>query len=245
MRRTFFRPERPTLTSRSIQSITRPFQKRFREVFGNARILIFYLSIKAWEEKSLPKSHLGWFFLVFGEGKGTKENMSFFWFIWPLTCICKQKTVLPVSSINLSQTDKALPVKTSEPNFVTFFRSSLFDYLWNFFVCYGSKAGSHFVRNHGLLVRWAPVVTYNFDILKFILCCEAWRIITKEIVLRLINDSFLLFYSPKTRSQVWILYIEKCLFGVARSDELLVNQWIALDIRRLSSQSERKTLSMF
>ena len=69
MRRTFFRPERPTLTSRSLQSITRPFQKRFREVFGNARILIFYLSIKAWEEKFLPKSHLGWFFLVFGEGK--------------------------------------------------------------------------------------------------------------------------------------------------------------------------------
>ena len=71
-------PERPTLTSHSLQSITRPFQKRFREVFGNARILIFYLSIKAWEEKSLPKSHLGWFFLVFGEGKATKENMPFF-----------------------------------------------------------------------------------------------------------------------------------------------------------------------
>ena len=81
LRKTFFRPERPTLTSRSLQSITRPFQKRFREVFGNTRILIFYLSIKAWEEKSLPKSHLGWFFLVFGEGKATKENMSIFWFI--------------------------------------------------------------------------------------------------------------------------------------------------------------------
>ena len=80
-----FCPERPTLTSRSLQSITRPFQKRFREVFGNARILIFYLFIKAWEEKSLPKSHLGWFFLVFGEGKATKENMSIFWFIWPLS----------------------------------------------------------------------------------------------------------------------------------------------------------------
>ena len=76
-----FRPERPTLTSRSLQSIPRPFQNRFREVFGNARILIFYLSIKAWEEKSLPKSHLGWFFLVFDEGKVTKEKMSFFWFI--------------------------------------------------------------------------------------------------------------------------------------------------------------------
>ena len=86
LRRTFFRPERPTLTSRSLQSIARPFQKRFREVFGNARILIFYLSIKDWEEKSLPKSHLGWFFLVFGEGKATKENMSIFSFIWPLKC---------------------------------------------------------------------------------------------------------------------------------------------------------------
>ena len=81
LRRTFSRPERPTLMSRSLQSITRPFQKRFREVFGNARILIFYLSIKAWEEKCLPKSHLAWFFLVFGEGKVTKENMSIFWFI--------------------------------------------------------------------------------------------------------------------------------------------------------------------
>ena len=68
----------------SLQSITRPFQKRFREVFGNARILIFYLSIKTWEEKSLPKSHLGWFSLVFGEGIATKENISIFWFIWPL-----------------------------------------------------------------------------------------------------------------------------------------------------------------
>ena len=77
LRRRFFRPERPTLTSRSLQSITRPSQKRFRKVFGNARTLIFYLSIKAWEEKSLPKSHLGWFFLVFGEGKATKENIAF------------------------------------------------------------------------------------------------------------------------------------------------------------------------
>ena len=81
LRRTFFRPERLRMTSRSLQSITRPFKKRFREVFGNARILIFYLSINAWEEKSLPKSHLGWFFLVLGEGKATKENMSIFWFI--------------------------------------------------------------------------------------------------------------------------------------------------------------------
>ena len=70
--------KRPTLTSRSLHSIMRPFQKRFREVFGNARILIFYLSMKAWEEKPLPKSHLGWFFLVFGEGKAVKR------FIWLL-----------------------------------------------------------------------------------------------------------------------------------------------------------------
>ena len=81
LRRTFFRHERPTLTSRSLQSITRPFQKRFSEDFRNAQILIFYLSIKAWEEKSLPKSHLGWFSLVFGEGKATKENISIFLFI--------------------------------------------------------------------------------------------------------------------------------------------------------------------
>ena len=64
LRRMFFR-KIPTLTSRSLQSITWPFQKRFREVIGNARTLIFYLSIKASEENSLPKSHLGWFFLVF------------------------------------------------------------------------------------------------------------------------------------------------------------------------------------
>ena len=84
LRRTFFRAERPTLTSRysrGLQSITRQFQKRFREVFGNARILIFCLPLKAWEEKSLPKTHLGWFFLVFGEGKAAKENISIFWFI--------------------------------------------------------------------------------------------------------------------------------------------------------------------
>ena len=61
----------------------------FRNVFVKSseisRILIFYLSLKAWEEKSLPKSHLGWSFLVFGEGKATKENISIFWFIWPLS----------------------------------------------------------------------------------------------------------------------------------------------------------------
>ena len=107
LRRTFFRPERPTLTSRtsrSLQSITRPFQKRFREVFGNARILIFYLSIKAWEEKSLPKSHLGWFFLVFGEGEATKENMSIFWFIWPLRNLYKSISLETSHDISLCYT---------------------------------------------------------------------------------------------------------------------------------------------
>jgi len=56
-------------------------KKRFLEVFGNARRLIFYLSTKAWEEKSLPKSYLGCFYIVFGEGKATRENISIFWFI--------------------------------------------------------------------------------------------------------------------------------------------------------------------
>ena len=91
LRRTFFRPERPTLASHSLQSIMHPFQKRFREVFGNARIFIFYFCIKAWKEKSLHKSHLGWFFLVFGEVKATKENMSIFWFIWPLKNILSRE----------------------------------------------------------------------------------------------------------------------------------------------------------
>ena len=49
-----------------------------------------------------------------------------------LICICKQKPFPPVSSINSSQKDKALPVKTSKPNFVTFFvcfGNSSLDYL--------------------------------------------------------------------------------------------------------------------
>ena len=97
------------------------------------------------------------------------------------TCICKQKTFSPVSSANSSQTDKALPVKTFKPNFVTFFvyfGNGSFDYLWNFFICYGSKPGRHFARN-----------------------------------------------------------LSK--FSVACLEKLEVNQWIALDIRWLSSQSER------
>ena len=67
-----------------------------------------------------------------------------------LIYICKQKTFSPVSSINSNQTDKALPVKDSKPNSVTFFLyfgNSLFDYLWNFFVRYGSKPGNRFSRN--------------------------------------------------------------------------------------------------
>ena len=39
---------------------------------------MFYLSLKAWEEKSLPKSHLGWFYLVFSEGRATKGKNSIF-----------------------------------------------------------------------------------------------------------------------------------------------------------------------
>ena len=40
---------------------------------------MIFLSIKAWEVKSLPKSLLGWFLLVFGKGKTTKEkNINFF-----------------------------------------------------------------------------------------------------------------------------------------------------------------------
>ena len=65
-----------------------------------------------------------------------------------LICICKQTTFSLVSSIDSRQTDKALPVKTSKPNFVTFFvyfGNSLFDYLWNVFDCYGSRRGSHFL----------------------------------------------------------------------------------------------------
>ena len=38
---------------------------------------MFYLSIIL-GEKSLPKSHLGSFFLVFGEGKVTKKIFQFF-----------------------------------------------------------------------------------------------------------------------------------------------------------------------
>ena len=63
-----------------------------------------------------------------------------------------QKSFSPVSSINSSQTDIALPVKTCKRNFVTFFvyfGNSSFDYLWNFFV--NSKVRSHFGRNFASL----------------------------------------------------------------------------------------------
>ena len=42
-------------------------------------------------------------------------------FLTRLICICKQKTSSPFLSINSSQKDRALPVRTSKPNFVTFF----------------------------------------------------------------------------------------------------------------------------
>ena len=89
-----------------------------------------------------------------------------------------------LTPINSSQKDKALPVKTSTPNFVTFFgyfANSLYDYFWNFFVCYGSKPETHFVD-----------------------------------------------FARDLRE-----------FGVARPEELEVNQWMAVDIHWLSSQSKR------
>ena len=46
-------------------------------------------------------------------------------------------------------------------------------------------------------------------ILEFILGCEASGNKTKEIILRPSNDIFVLFYSPKPRSQVWILIYRK------------------------------------
>ena len=56
-------------------------------------------------------------------------------------CVCKQKTLFPVSSTNSSQTDQALPVKASKSNFVTFFVyfGNGFDHFWNLFVCFGGK----------------------------------------------------------------------------------------------------------
>ena len=70
--------------------------------------------------------------------------------------ICKQKTFSSVSSINSNQTDKALPVKASKPNLVTFFLyfgNSLFDYLWNFFVRYGGKRETIFLVTYATVWR--------------------------------------------------------------------------------------------
>ena len=74
LRRTFFGPVRPTLTSRSLQSITRPFQKRFREVFGNQSDFDLLSFFEGLGRKIFTQIYLGWFFLVFGEGKVTKEK---------------------------------------------------------------------------------------------------------------------------------------------------------------------------
>ena len=114
-----FPPWRPTMTSRSLQSIARPFQKRFRQAFGNARILNFYLSIKAWEEKSLPKSYLGWFFLEFGEGKVAKENISIFWFIWPLNTSFPPK--LPSKGKMKSAAGESELIKVTKSTLLPFF----------------------------------------------------------------------------------------------------------------------------
>ena len=59
------------------------------------------------------------------------------WVTQDLICICRQNTFSPASSINSSQTDKSLPVKTSKQNFVTFLRV-----LGT--ACYGSKLGRLF-----------------------------------------------------------------------------------------------------
>ena len=68
-----------------------------------------------------------------------------------LICICKQKTLSPFLSINSCQKDQALPVKTSNSNFVTFWScisetACLISCEISLFV-YGSKPGRHFARN--------------------------------------------------------------------------------------------------
>ena len=65
-------------------AVSSPSCGHFRNVFVKTWIVIFYPSRKPWGGKSVPKSPLGWFFLVFGEGKATKENSSIFWIIWLL-----------------------------------------------------------------------------------------------------------------------------------------------------------------
>ena len=62
-----------------------------------------------------------------------------------------QKSFSPVSSINSSQTDIALPVKTSKPNFVTSSCiSGTAPLIVVKFLCY-SKPRSHFGRNFASL----------------------------------------------------------------------------------------------
>ena len=58
-----------------------------------------------------------------------------------LICICKQKTFLTVLSINSSQKDKALAVKTSKPNFVTFFIACLLSCEISLFVTAANREG--------------------------------------------------------------------------------------------------------
>ena len=87
-------------------------------------------------------------------GKWSRKMMIFNSFTAPMITILVHKLpnsyhFLPVSSINSSQTDKALPAKTSKPNFVSrfvYFGNGLFDYLWNLFVCYSSVLRSHFAH---------------------------------------------------------------------------------------------------
>ena len=88
--------------------------------------------------------------------------------------------------INSSQTDKALPVKTSKPNFVTFFR---------------------YFRNS------------SFDY------CEISLFVNAE-------------------NQRAILLVTYASLASSRSEELEVNQWIALNIQRLSSQSEHAKITI-
>ena len=81
----------------------------------------------------LPLGLRGWAYLWTCQLNKVTQN---------LICIVNRKLFYrSISSINSSLTDKTLPAKTSKPNFVTFvyFGNSLFDYLWNFFVCYCSK----------------------------------------------------------------------------------------------------------
>ena len=68
----------------------------------------------------------------------------------------------PVSSINSCQTDKALPVKTSKPSFLSFFvyfGNSLFDYLWNFLFVAATNRKAIFLLNYA---SWASLARKNW-----------------------------------------------------------------------------------